>query len=120
VLVLAALPLAAAGRAQGVDSWLEAPPAAFVFPLIRVLLGPIYPTLNSVMLSALPKPSHAPMTGLIVVFSALGGTTGSLLTGLAFQKLGGETAFYLTLAPIAALLACMLALHRMRMKRAAG
>ena len=41
------------------------------------------------------------MTGLIVLFSALGGTTGSVITGFVFSALDGQTAFYLTLIPIA-------------------
>lgn len=112
-LVLLALPLAGQRGEIEITSWLKAPAAAFVFPLIGVLLGPVYPTINSVMLSALPKPSHAPMTGLIVVFSALGGTVGSLLTGLAFASLGGVGAFYLTLVPIALLFVLLQLLRRM-------
>ena len=44
------------------------------------------------------------MTGLIVVFSALGGTTGSVITGFIFDKFSGQHAFYLTLIPICLLL----------------
>jgi fucose permease len=55
------------------------------------------------MLSALPQHQHAPMTGLIVVFSALGGTTGSIVTGFIFDAVGGQQAFYLSLIPIGAL-----------------
>ena len=35
------------------------------------------------------------MTGLIVVFSALGGTTGSFITGQLFAHFDGALAFYL-------------------------
>ncbi len=63
-------------------------------------MAPIYPVINSVMLSALPQAQHAPMTGLIVVFSALGGTTGSIVTGFVFDAVGGQKAFYLSLVPI--------------------
>ena len=52
------------------------------------------------MLSALPARMHGPMSGLIVIFSALGGTSGSLLTGAVFEKYGGQTAFYFSLIPI--------------------
>ncbi len=116
-LVLLALPLAGQRGDVEITSWLHAPAAAFVFPLIGVLLGPIYPTINSVMLSALPKANHAPMTGLIVLFSALGGSAGSLLTGLAFSRLGGVGAFYLTLLPIALL---FVLLHVLRRRTATG
>jgi fucose permease len=60
--------------------------------------------LNSVMLSALPRRQHAPMTGLIVVFSALGGTTGSIITGHVFDAFGGQHAFFLSLIPIGLIL----------------
>lgn len=40
------------------------------------------------------------MTGLIVVFSALGGTTGSIITGYVFENFSGQHAFYLSLVPI--------------------
>ena len=63
-------------------------------------MAPIYPVLNSVMLSALQKHQHAAMTGLIVVFSALGGTTGSVITGYVFEHFSGQYAFYLSLVPM--------------------
>ena len=50
------------------------PVLAFIFPLVGLFIAPIYPLLNSVVLSALPKKMHSPMTGLIVLFSATGGT----------------------------------------------
>jgi hypothetical protein len=59
------------------------------------------------MLSSLPRHQHAPMTGLLVIFSALGGTTGSLITGYVFGRFNGHFAFYLTLVPIALMLASL-------------
>lgn len=104
-LVLVALPLAASADASiVVTGWLNAPIAAFVFPLIGLCLAPIYPVINSVMLSALEKHQQAAMTGLIVVFSALGGTTGSIITGALFEHFDGATAFYCSLVPIAIIL----------------
>jgi hypothetical protein len=47
------------------------------------------------------------MTGLIIIFSALGGTTGSLITGRLTDVLNTHDAFYFPLIPIA-LLALML------------
>jgi MFS-type transporter involved in bile tolerance (Atg22 family) len=44
------------------------------------------------------------MAGLIVVFSALGGTTGSIVTGNLFEAFGGRTAFYFSLIPITLLM----------------
>jgi fucose permease len=111
-LVLLALPLAADVRPREGASWWNAPAAAYVFPLIGLLMAPIYPTINSAVLSALPKARHAGMTGLIVVFSALGGTTGSFVTGQVFARFDGSRAFYLLLLPMALLLAALALLDR--------
>ena len=104
VLVIIALPMAASVGSEQSTSWGAAPVAAFLFPLIGFCIAPIYPAINSVILSALPTHQHGSMAGLIVVFSALGGTTGSIITGILFEKVGGETAFYFSLLPIAAIL----------------
>ncbi len=104
VLVLGALPLAASLGPEQVTSWSAAPIAAFVFPLIGFCIAPIYPAINSVILSALPTHQHGSMAGLIVVFSALGGTSGSIITGYLFEAVGGQNAFYFSLLPIALLL----------------
>ena len=77
---------------------------AFVFPLIGFCIAPIYPAINSVILSALPTHQHGSMAGLIVVFSALGGTSGSIITGFLFEAVGGQNAFYFSLLPIGLLL----------------
>jgi len=106
-LVLVCLPLADNVDASGVTGWLDAPLAAWVFPLIGLCIAPVYPAINSVILSSLPAHQHAPMAGLIVVFSALGGTTGSIITGSLFEALGGQTAFYFSLLPLLLLLATL-------------
>lgn len=111
-LVVLALPLAANVQPRADQSWFNAPAAAYVFPLIGLLMAPIYPTINSVVLSALPKARHAAMTGLIVVFSALGGTTGSFITGQLFAHFDGALAFYLLLVPMALLLCSLVLLDR--------
>ncbi len=104
LLVLICLPLAAGVGHRQVTGWANAPIAAFTFPLIGFCIAPVYPAINSVILSALPARQHAPMAGLIVVFSALGGTTGSIITGHLFETLGGRTAFYFSLVPLTILL----------------
>ncbi len=103
-MVLLALPLARNVALDPMVSWSSAPVAAFLFPLIGLFMAPIYPGINSVMLSSLPKHQHAPMTGLLVIFSALGGTTGSLITGYVFGRFSGHFAFYLSLVPITLML----------------
>ena len=90
--------------AEQITTWGAAPIAAFLFPLIGFCIAPVYPAINSVILSALPTHQHGSMAGLIVVFSALGGTTGSIITGFLFEAVGGQRAFYFSLLPIAAVL----------------
>lgn len=113
VLVVLTLPMAAAATHGEDITWFNAPPAAYIFPLVGLFMAPIYPAINSVILSALPRDRHAAMAGLIVVFSALGGTTGSLITGLTFANFGGQTAFYLSLIPMAGILAALYGLKRL-------
>jgi len=103
-LVLLVLPLARNISEQADVGWLSAPIAAYLIPLMGLLMAPIYPVINSVALSALPKPMHAAMTGLIVVFSALGGTLGSYITAQVFARFDGIYAFYFSLAPMLLLL----------------
>jgi len=104
LLVLLTLPATRGMVANQVTGWNNAPWAAFIFPLIGLFMAPIYPVINSLILSALPKYQHSAMTGLIVIFSALGGTTGSLITGFVFAKFSGQTAFYLVLIPLSVML----------------
>ena len=119
-LVLLVLPMAANVQPSAQEGWWHAPAVAFIFPLLGLFMAPIYPAINSVVLSALPKARHAGMTGLIVVFSALGGTTGSFITGQVFARLGGQTAFYLSLIPMAFLLVAVFLLKRQSTLHAAA
>ena len=112
-LVLVALPLAGNAGGSVVTTWAAAPLAAFVFPMIGFLIAPIYPAINSVILSALPKHQHGAMAGLIVVFSALGGTTGSIITGTLFEHFGGRTAFYFSLLPITIIILTLVLFKRL-------
>ncbi|MBL9069991.1 MAG: MFS transporter [Sphingopyxis sp.] len=98
-LIILVLPLADGLAPGAIHGWGDAPIAAFLFPLIGIALAPVYPTIISVMLSAMPNRQHPPLMGLVVVFSALGGTTGSLITGQLFARLDGQTAFMLALVP---------------------
>ncbi len=115
VLVLVAIPLAQNNGGE-VTGWGNAPLGAFVFPLIGLFIAPIYPAINSVILSTLPARQHGPMSGLIVIFSALGGTTGSIITGNIFEAYGGQTAFYFSLVPIGILMLCLFFFNRIQKK----
>ncbi len=114
VLVILVIPLAGKVSAGAVNSWADAPFVAFIFPVIGLLLAPVYPAINSIILSSLPPRQHGPMSGLIVIFSALGGTTGSIITGHIFQAYGGQTAFYFSLVPITILIISLIFFNRLQ------
>jgi fucose permease len=116
ILVVLVIPLASKVHISLIDSWLEAPFAAYMFPLIGLLIAPVYPAINSVILSSLPLKQQGPMSGLIVIFSALGGTTGSIITGHIFEAYGGQTAFYFSLIPITILIICLVFFNRLQKK----
>lgn len=118
ILVVLVIPLASEINQTEINSWTNAPFVAYMFPLIGLLLAPVYPAINSVILSSLPLHQHASMSGLIVIFSALGGTTGSIITGHIFEAYGGQTAFYFSLIPIAVLIASLIFFNYLQ-KRAA-
>ena len=104
LIVIFVLPKAVGLEVKTITSLFDIPLIGFAFPLVGLFIAPIYPLLNSVVLSALPKSLHSSMTGLIVVFSALGGTLGSRIIGYLFKNEGPENAFYYTLIPMALLL----------------
>lgn len=107
------------GLAVGeIRSITDIPLIGFAFPIVGLFIAPIYPLLNSVVLSALPKKLHSPMTGLIVVFSALGGTLGSRAVGWLFKMKGPENAFYYLLIPMTLLLISYFILKKITAKNA--
>ena len=115
LMVILAIPLT-----KGLNTGVEVqtlstiPIVGFVFPLIGLFLAPVYPAINSAILSSLPEKKHAPMSGLIVVFSALGGTTGSIITAFIFRNYGGQSAFYFSLLPIGILIVCLVFFNRLQ------
>lgn len=115
-LVLVAIPLAKNVSTQEITGWSTAPLAAFVFPMIGLLIAPVYPAINSLILSSLPTNKHATMSGLIVVFSALGGTTGSIITGYIFEVYGGQSAFYFSIIPLSILIVCLFFFNKIQKK----
>ena len=116
VLVLLTLPLVNGIVPHEIANWSDVPLVAFVFPLIGFLIAPIYPAINSIILSSLPPKQHGVMAGLIIIFSALGGTTGSMITGRMFQAFGGQTAFYCSIIPMGLLIGCLLYFRRLQGK----
>lgn len=84
------------------------PLSAWILPLVGFFFAPLYPTLSSTVLTSVPSSKQSGMTGLIVLFSALGGTTGSMITGTLFGHLGGLTALYYLLIPILLLILALI------------
>ncbi len=120
LIVIITVPLTKDITGLNINSLADVPLVAFLFPLIGLFLAPVYPAINSVILSNLPAHKHASMSGLIVVFSALGGTTGSIITGNIFDAYGGQTAFYFSLIPIAILIVLLFFFKRLQKKAVAN
>ena len=116
LLLIFLLPQAFNLEAGTVNSLKDASWIAFAFPMIGLFIAPIYPLLNSTILSSLPQNLHSPMSGLIIIFSALGGTLGSRLIGLLFRDIGAESAFLYLLVPLAILFVCMFFLRSLSKK----
>ena len=102
-----------------ITSLAQVPSLGFILPLIGLFIAPIYPLLNSTVLSSLPKSLHSPMSGLIIIFSALGGTIGSRIVGELFESIGGANAFYFLLIPMFLLIVFVLLIDRMSKKQVA-
>jgi fucose permease len=118
-LVLLTVPRISNVQVTTINHLRDVPLIAFAFPVIGLFLAPIYPAINSVILSNLPAHKHGSMSGLIVVFSALGGTTGSIITGNIFGAYGGQTAFYFSLIPIAVLVILLVLFKRLQLSAGA-
>jgi MFS transporter, FHS family, glucose/mannose:H+ symporter len=116
LMVVLVLPQTQNLKAGKINSLADVPIIAYVFPLIGFFLAPIYPLINSFVLSATQKKFHSPMASLLVFFSAIGGTLGSRLVGYLFKHIGGQKAFYFTLFPLVVLLICIYLLPRVEKK----
>ena len=101
-----------------INSLADVPIIAYVFPLIGLFLAPIYPLVNSFVLSSTEKILHSPMASLLVFFSAIGGTFGSRLVGYLFKNIGGQKAFYFSLIPMSILLVCLFFFYQLQKKKA--
>lgn len=106
-----------AGEIAEISSIGDVPMLGFILPIIGLFIAPIYPLLNSSVLSSLSKNLHAPMSGLIIIFSALGGTLGSRIVGELFEGIGGANAFYFLLIPMVLLIVFVLIIDKMSKKK---
>jgi fucose permease len=102
-----------ANAVSEINSISSIPFLGFILPLIGLFIAPIYPLLNSTVLSSLPKSLHSPMSGLIIIFSALGGTIGSRIVGELFGSIGGANAFYFLLIPMSLLIVFVLFIDKL-------
>ena len=116
LMVIIILPKTQNLEAGTINSFKDIPVIAYVFPLIGFFLAPIYPLVNSFVLSATEKIFHSPMASLLVFFSAIGGTLGSRLVGYLFKNIGGQKAFYFSLIPMTVLMLCLFFFYRIQKK----
>jgi len=116
MMVLFVLPQTQNLQPKEIASLSDVPVIAYVFPLIGFFLAPIYPLVNSFVLSATEKVFHSPMASLLVFFSAIGGTLGSRLVGYLFKNIGGSKAFYFSLIPMAVLMICLFFFYSLQKK----
>lgn len=116
-MVLFVLPQTQNLQPRKIESLSDVPVIAYVFPLIGLFFAPIYPLINSFVLSATEKILHSPMASLLVFFSAIGGTIGSRLVGYLFKNIGGQKAFYFSLIPMTVLLACLFVFYKIQQSK---
>ena len=116
-MVLFVLPQTHDLQPKKIESLKDVPVIAYVFPLIGLFFAPIYPLVNSFVLSSTEKVLHSPMASLLVFFSAIGGTLGSRLVGYLFKNIGGNKAFYFSLIPMSVLLLCLFFFYRIQKKK---
>lgn len=114
LMVILVLPETGNVKPLGTDSLADVPLIGYIFPMIGFFLAPLYPLINSFVLSATEKPLHSPMASLLVVYSAVGGTLGSRLVGYLFKNIGGAKAFYFSLVPMAILVLCIIFFSRQK------
>jgi len=118
IIVVFVLPNTVNIKPIEINSLSDIPLIGYVFPIIGLFIAPIYPLLSSAILSVLPKKLHSPMTGLIVIFSALGGTLGSRIIGWLFKNMGAGKAFYFLLIPMGLLIVSFFILKNLTAKAA--
>ncbi|HJO96163.1 MAG TPA: MFS transporter [Victivallales bacterium] len=89
------------GSGINAHNLLQVPVIAYGLPLVGFFIGPIYPTLVSVVINTLKPDKHSIMASLIVIFSAIEVTASSKMIGIMYGHLGGIEAFAIaTIIPI--------------------
>ena len=73
----------------------------FIYPFIGLFLAPLYPVISSRMISNIDKNDINIFTSLILIFSSLGSSFGSMMMSYIFElKYGNHYAFFISLAVI--------------------
>ncbi|NRB84417.1 MAG: MFS transporter [Winogradskyella sp.] len=116
ILVLLVLPLAENVEVTTINSIADLPAVSYLFPLIGLFLAPLYPLINSTVLTSVDKSIHSSLAGILTFFSAVGGTVGSFLIGSLFDTLGGDKVFYLSLIPFGIILLSLFLVNRITTK----
>ena len=77
----------------------------FIFPLIGLFLSPLYPVISSQMITNITKTEIHLFTSLIVIFSSLGSSVGSVVMSYVFElEYGSYFALFISGAVIVLLL----------------
>ncbi len=84
-------------------------PLVFLFPLVGVFISPLYPLINSKFLSHYPEQAVGKIVSVIILFTSLGGSIGSISTSFIFHKNLGE--YYLLFATIPLILILVFSLR---------
>ncbi|TXI93684.1 MAG: MFS transporter [Neisseriales bacterium] len=97
------------GIGKDVDNIFNAPIIAFGIPLLGFFIGPIYPTLASLLLTSAPKSQHALITSVIMILCAIFDSSSAKIIGSLFESIGGIKAFmFATIVPLIILLLFLL------------
>ena len=97
------------GEGEGIKNIFQAPLSSFLLPAVGFFVGPMLPTLCSVILTRLPKNKHSMMMSIIIIAGALEASLCSKITGILFGKIGGVKAFsFVTLIPFVLLIVLIL------------
>jgi len=109
LLVITTISIRHGVHTAGVYSIFQAPLVAFSLPLLGFFIAPVIPTLNSTILTTVPKFHHAAMISIMVIISSIASSIASRLVGGMFTWFGGQTAFdATTILPLLILLVIIL------------
>lgn len=93
ILIAVTLSNIAPSAGANASSIFNAPLIAYGLPVLGILIGPVYPTLVSLMITSLPKGKHALMISLVMIAGAIFDSGSSKILGILFGSIGGVTAF---------------------------